>query len=151
MNRSIVSILIVSLSVFSMIGAAAAASITQKVVTVSVPKDYHSTEPYKVEFAVPEGSTAFNFTLWATNKTWGIVDISGGAYKEIYSSRDSGTYNDTPVNDAESSARIDTPPAEGEVVDPLSRLTLRPGSYIIWMQGGPGANMTLQYTLRTVP
>ncbi len=151
MNRSIVSSLIVSLLVFSLIGVpAAAASVTQKIVTVTVPKDYRSTETYKVEFAVPEGSTAFNLTLWGTDRTWGIVDISGGAYKEVYSSRDKGAYIDTPVNDAESSERVVNPPTESEGIDPLSRLTLHPGSYIIWMEGRPGASMTLQYNLRTM-
>lgn len=148
MTRSIVFILAVSLLAFSLIGGAAAAGVTQNIVTVSIPKDYHSTEAYKVEFAVPEGSTAFNFTLWGSDKTWGIVDISGGANKEIYSSRDSTASGDTP--DAESSARVGNPPSESEGVDPLSRIILQPGSYIIWMEGGPGAAMTLQYNLQTM-
>ncbi|MBN2225540.1 MAG: hypothetical protein JW765_12755 [Deltaproteobacteria bacterium] len=150
MNRSIVSFLIVLFLAFFISGTATAASITQKVVTVSIPNDYSSAEAYKVEFSIPDGSTAFNFTLWGTNKTWGIADISGGAYKEIYSSGDNGSNGDTPIIDAESPERVVSPPTENEVTDPLSRLTLYPGSYIIWMEGKPGASMTLQYNLRMV-
>lgn len=142
--------MIVSLLALSIIGGASAASITQKIVTVSIPNDYRSTEAYKVEFTVPEESMAFNFRLWGTDKTWGIVDISDGASKEIYSSRNNGAYGDTPTNDAESSERVVNPPIESEGTDPLSRLTLHPGSYIIWIEGNPGASMTLQYNLQTM-
>jgi len=148
MNRSIVSLLIVLFSSFLIVSGAAAAT-TQKIVTVSIPNDYRSTEAYKVEFTIPDGSTAFNFTLWGTDKTWGIADISGGAYKEVYSSNNSGASEDTPLIDAESSERIVNPPMEGEVINPLFGLTLSPGSYVIWMEGKPGTSMTLQYNLRT--
>jgi hypothetical protein len=148
MNRSITFILILLILTLSSAGAAVA-GITNNIVTVSIPKDYRSAEPYKVEFTVPEGSMAFNFTLWATDKTWGIVDISGGAYKEVYSSVTDGTNGNAPVIDAESSERVTDPPSETSTTDPLSRITLLPGSYIVWMKGNPGASMTLQYNLRT--
>jgi hypothetical protein len=147
MNQRIVFVSILLVSAFFCVSAVAG-SITQKIVTVSIPMDYRSTEAYKVEFAIPEGATAFNFTLWGATKTWGIVDISSGAHKEVYSSS-GGAYGDAPVNDAESSRRVTDPLPETGTTDPLSRLTLYPGSYIIWMEGSPGASMTLQYNLRT--
>jgi hypothetical protein len=148
MNRNIVSLLIASISALLIVNVAGAASITQKVVTVTVPKDYGSSEAYKVEFAVPDGSTAFNFTLWGASKTWGIADISGGAYKEVYSSGDSAAPGDSHVIDAESSEHIVDNPTEAEWIDPLSRLTLYPGTYVIWLEGKPGTSITLQYNLR---
>ncbi len=150
MIRTIGSILIALMCVLCMAGGAASIGVTQKIVTVSVPKDYRSAEAYKVEFAVPEGSLAFNFTLWGSDKTWGITDISGGGHRELYSSRDSEAGGDVPINDAESSERIGGSPPEEGPTDPLRTLTLKPGTYIIWMEGGPGANMTLQYNLRTM-
>jgi hypothetical protein len=149
MIRTIGSILIASMCVLCMAGGAASAGITQKIVTVSVPKDYHSAEAYKVEFAVPEGALAFNFTLWGSDKIWGITDISDGGHRELYSSRNGGAGADVPINDAESSERIGGPPPEDGPTDPLRTLTLAPGTYIIWMEGGPGTSMTLQYNLRT--
>ena len=149
MTRTIGCLLIALTCVLCVMSGAAFAAITQKIVTVSVPKDYRSAEAYKVEFAVPEGSIAFNFTLWGSDKTWGIADISGGGFKELYSSRNGASDGDVPMNDAESSERIDGSPTENAPADPLSRLTLSAGTYIIWMQEGPGASMTLQYNVRT--
>ncbi len=128
-------------------GGAASSAITQKIVTVSVPKDFRSAESYKVEFTVPDGATAFNFTLWGSDRSWGITDISDGGYKELYSSGDSD--RTAGLNDAESSERTGGAPSEDSPVNPLSRLTLSPGTYIIWLQGGPGTSITLQYNLRT--
>jgi hypothetical protein len=149
MNRTIGCVLIASACALIILSGAAFAGITQKIVAVSVPKDYRSSEAYKVEFTVPEGSMAFNFTPWGSNHTWGIADISGGGYRELYSSRSGGAGADSPMSDAESSERTGTSPEETTVTDPLSRLTLTSGTYIIWMEGGPGASMTLQYNLRT--
>lgn len=148
MNRNTLFILIVLLLVLSCVSASAA-GITQKIVTLSIPNDYRSAEAYKVEFAIPEGSMAFNFTLWGINGTWGIVDISGGTYKEVYSSAGAGTDGGRPVIDPESSEHVTDPSVETGAADPLSRLTLSSGSYIVWMEGNPGASMTLQYNLRT--
>lgn len=148
MNRIIALVAVAAaVALFTINGAAA--GIAQKIVTVSIPNDYLSTEAYKVEFSIPEGSRAFNFTLWGTEKTWGIVDITGGAYKEVYSSTGGAGNGDVPLNDAESSERIVSPPPEGEPTDSLSRLMLFPGSYIVWMEGKPGASMTIQYNLQT--
>jgi hypothetical protein len=149
MIRTIGSILITSLCVLCMVSGAASAGIAQKIVTVSVPKDFRSAEAYKVEFVVPEGAMAFNFTLWGSDKTWGISDITGGGHKELYSSGSGGSGGDVPINDAESSERIGDTPTETGPTDPLARLTLTPGTYIIWMEGGPGTSMTIQYNLRT--
>ncbi len=150
MNRNIISLLVASISALLILSVADAASISQKVVTVSIPKDYSSSEAYKVEFIVPDGSAAFNFTLWGASRTWGIADISGGAYKEVYSSGDSAASGDSHVIDAESSEHVVDNPTESEWIDPLSRLTLYPGTYIIWLEGKPGASITIQYNLRTM-
>ncbi len=148
MNRSIVFVSILLVLAFGCINAAAA-GIVQKIVTVSIPKDYRSAEAYKVEFVIPEGAMAFNFTLWGVNRNWGIVDISGGANKDVYSSAGEGAYGDGHATDTESSERVTDPPPETGTADPLSRLTLLPGTYIVWMEGNPGASMTLQYNLKT--
>jgi len=148
MNRSIVFVSILLVLAFGCMSAAAA-GIAQKIVTVSIPNDYRSAEAYKVEFAIPAGAMAFNFTLWGVSRTWGIVDISGGAYKEVYSSTGEGAYGDGHDTDTESSERVTDPPPETDAGDPLTRLTLLPGTYIVWIEGNPGASMTLQYNLKT--
>ena len=151
MNRSAtsISVLILLITALAFPIMSEAAGITQKIVTLSIPRDYQSTEAYKVEFTIPEGSIAFNFTLWGSTKKWGIVDISGGAYKEVYSSVGGNANGDTPVPDAESSERVTDSTPETGMTDPLSRVTLLSGSYIIWMEGNPGTTMTLQYNLKT--
>jgi len=148
MNRVRLFVLIALFFVFSC-ASVLAAGITQKILTLSIPKDYRSAEAFEVELTIPEGAVAFNFTLWGVATTWGIVDISGGAYKEVYSSAGAGTEGDHPVIDPESSEHAVDPSAETGAADPLSRLTLPPGAYIVWMEGNPGASMTLQYNLKT--
>ncbi len=148
MNRIVVVFLTLFFIVL-LLSSPVFAGITQKTVTVSVPKDYRSVEAYKVEFVVPDGSAAFNFTLWGDEKPWGIVDISNGGYREVYSSKSNGPGDDAPLNDAESSERIGGPPVETGPDNSLSTLTLKSGTYLIWTEGGPGTSITLQYLLQT--
>ncbi len=124
--------------------------ITQKTFTVSVPKDYRTPEPYKAEFVVPDGMIAFNFTVWGAGKPWGITDMSGGKNREIYSSRNSGLAGDLPAGDAESSEKVENPSGGETGFDSLSSISLNPGTYIIWTEGGPGSSITLQYLLQAI-
>jgi hypothetical protein len=124
--------------------------VSQKIFTVSVPNDYRTPEPYKAEFVVPDGTMAFNFTVWGAARPWGITDMSGGKNKEIYSSRDSGRSSGMPTGDAESSEKSANPSGGETGFDPLSTISLDPGTYIIWTEEGPGRSITLQYLLQTI-
>jgi hypothetical protein len=149
MKRAVLCFAFLPVLAVILVSGAFAGGITQDSVTVSVPKDYRDAQPYKAEFVVPEACKAFNFTVW-TDKAWGIVDISGGGYRELYSSRNTGTSTDAPIGDAESSENVGGPPSGDDPVDPLSRLTLGPGTYIVWTEGSPGSTITLQYLVQPV-
>ena len=150
MKRAVLFFGFLSVLAVILVGGAFAGGITQDSVTVSVPKDYRDAEPYKAEFVVPEACKAFNFTAWVVDKDWGIVDISDGGYRELYSSRNTGTSTDAPIGDAESSENVGGPPSGDEPVDSLSRLILGPGTYIVWTEGPPGSTITLQYFVQAV-
>jgi hypothetical protein len=149
MKKTLLCSLFLSVWVALLAGGVLGVGITQETVTVSVPSDWRPSEPYKAQFVVPEGSMAFSFTVWGANKSWGIADISGGAYREVYSSTGVEGTADTPTGDAESSERVDGGHPGNEAVDPLSSLTLGSGTYVIWTEGGPGSVVRLQYLIQT--
>jgi|GEM_PF-2301432 len=125
-------------------------SFSQMVLTITIP-DGDTSGMSQAELVVPEGAYAVNFTVWGAENSWGIksenASASGESFFVYYPELDSGD----EYTDAESSEALDSgDDTTGYGYDynsELSRLTLPPGTYIVWMEGTPGTTMTIQYLL----
>ena len=120
------------------------------VLTITIPDD-HTSGTYQAELIVPDGAAAVNFTIWGAVGPWGIKTENAGASGEslfVYHPE-----LDTPDEfmDSESSESLDagggTMGYGYDADTELSRLTLPPGTYSVWVEGDAGTTITLQYLL----
>jgi hypothetical protein len=119
------------------------------VLTITIP-DGDASGMHQAELIVPENAYAMNFTVWGGENPWGIKTENSGASGEslfsYYPELDSRDYTD-----AESSESLDSGDDMTEsgydYDSELSRLTLPPGTYIVWVEGSPGTTITIQYLL----
>ncbi|MBN1882913.1 MAG: hypothetical protein JW885_12120 [Deltaproteobacteria bacterium] len=130
--------------------SAAGSSFRQMVLTITIPDD-HTSGTYQTELIVPEGSSAVNFTVWGADHPWGITSENAVASGESLFVYRPGLEGQDEYIDSESSESVDTGGGtEGYGYDSdseLTRLSLPPGTYYVWVQGPAGTTITLQYLL----
>ena len=126
-------------------------SYRQMVLTITIPDD-NTSGMYHTELIVPEGAVAVNFTVWGAEYPWGIITESSGTsgeslfvyYPELESPDE---FIDTESSESVDTGASDTSGYGSDYDSELSRLTLPPGTYFVWVQGPVGTMITIQYLL----